>query len=126
MQEFGYWEGCPLLRELDISYSTAVTNEGFAVALQHWSHLQQLHMLGCRGIGDAFVVQLPRLCPQLAKLYVTGSENVTLSGLRVVVRGCRKLLYLDNHGTIRTAEDQQLFQEGMFYQRLNGRGWWCK
>jgi hypothetical protein len=110
-------EGCPLLRELDLSYCTNITSEGLVSVAEHSSELRmlrlmgfaepsypglykilqrcakldELHLVDCYYVQDDFSVTIAEYGKNLQVLDTAESLSFGVEGVRRVGKSCKKL-----------------------------------
>ena len=103
---------CLKLREVDFS-ETAINDTSLIFFLYHFeildvgnndevkqvvmkdrSHMETLHLTGCKKITDPALVSVVISCPNLANLHVDMCEGVTMTGIRTVLSGCKRLKHI--------------------------------
>jgi Leucine-rich repeat (LRR) protein len=87
-------ESCPLLENLNLSY-TSVT--GFCLAAQHLPRLRSLILNNCWGITDSSLVAIAESCPLLEVLKV-GRASITDTGVCVAAQHFPRLHSLSLDG----------------------------
>ncbi|KAF4149220.1 IQ calmodulin-binding motif-containing protein [Phytophthora infestans] len=100
--------GCPNLRVVLLSGSSALTDAGVQWMASRCTQLTRLDLSGAIGLTDATCAALGANCPELMSLKMNGVKGISDVGLRLLAAGCWKLellhtanLYLVSDGSNR-------------------------
>lgn len=78
-------QGCPNLRDLDLSYFKKITNRSLKVLAKECRHMERLNLRGCKEISDEGLTALADGCKKLVGVNLKWVCGISLNGLKYLM-----------------------------------------